>query len=199
MDWYHLALFAHILGVLGLFMALGIELATMLGASRARTVEAVRVWSSASKPLAVVFPVTSVLILAAGLVMTIGAWGWGQAWIDLSLALLVLFSFMGAIVNDGFARRIARRASELADGPIPPDFAHELRHPIHWTSVLGMAMTALGIVFLMVEKPGLLMSLITLIVALLIGVMLARSATHSKPQLSSTANTAFTDDLTAKV
>jgi len=59
MNWYQLALFAHIVGVLGLFMAIAVELVSMIGARRAHTVEVVRLWSGVGKPLAVIFPVTS--------------------------------------------------------------------------------------------------------------------------------------------
>lgn len=179
MDWYHLALFAHILGVLGLFMALAVELASMVGARRARTIEAVRVWSSVSKPLAIVFPLTSLLILCAGLAMTLGVWGWGHAWIDLSLVLLILLSVVGATVNGGHAKRIARLAAALGHGAIPPDLGCELNHPTHWTSVISMAMLSLGIVFLMVEKPGWLGSGITLFIALLVGIILAQMLVSS--------------------
>jgi multisubunit Na+/H+ antiporter MnhG subunit len=179
MDWYHLVLFVHILGALGLFMALAVELAIMVGARSARTVEAVRAWSSASKPLDVVFPITSLLILGAGLAMTIGFWGWTQAWIDLSLGLLVLLSIVGAAFNGTHARRIAQRAAALGQGAIPPDLSRELNNPAHWTSVVSMATLGLGIVFLMVEKPGLLGSIITLVIALLVGVVLAQMLVRS--------------------
>jgi hypothetical protein len=179
MDWYHLVLFAHILGVLGLFMALAVELASMLGARHARTIEAVRVWSSVSKPLDVIFPLAALLTLGAGLAMTLGVWGWSHAWIDLSLALLLLLSVMGAVVNGGHARRIARRAAELESGSIPSDFRQELTHPTHWTSVMSMTMLSLGIVFLMVEKPGWLGSVVTLVIALLVGIILAQVLVRS--------------------
>jgi hypothetical protein len=179
MTWYSLILFGHILGVLGLYMAFAVELASMIGARRAQTIEAVRLWSSASKPLDMIFPITSLLILFAGLAMTIGVWGWGHAWIDLSLVSLILLSIVGAVINGGYARQIAQRAAELGQGPIPPDFRHELNHPAHWMSVIGTGTMGLGIAFLMVEKPGWLGSVITLIVALMLGVILAQMLMRS--------------------
>jgi uncharacterized membrane protein len=167
-------------------MALAVELASMLGARRARTIEAVRVWSSASRPLEIVFPIMSLLILGAGLAMTFGVWGWDRAWIDLSLALLILLSVLGATVNGRYARLIAQRATALEPGPIPPDFRHELNHLVHWTSVISMAIISLGIVFLMVVKPGWLASIITLVIALIVGVILAQVLVRSGQTLAST-------------
>lgn len=198
MDWYHLALFAHILGVLGLFMALALELASMVGARHARTIEAVRAWSSVSKPLAAVFPVTSLLILGAGLAMTIGVWGWGQAWIDLSLALLILLSVLGAAVNGGHAKRIAERAAALGRGPIPADFARELNHPVHWTSVISMGTMGLGIVFLMTNKPDLLGSVVALAIALIVGVILAQVLVRSGQALVSVQDERLAEEQTTR-
>jgi hypothetical protein len=194
MDWYHLVLFAHILGVLDLFMALAVELASMVGARRARTIEAVRVWSSVSKPLDIVFPVTSLLILGAGLAMTLGAWGWSHAWIDLSLALLILLSIVGAAFNGTHAKRIAQQAAAFGEGPIPPDLRRQLNHPLHWTSVISMAMMGLGIVFLMVEKLDWLGSVITLVIALLVGVILAQVLVRSGQLFISVQNEGLTEE-----
>lgn len=179
MDWYHLVLFIHILGALGLFMAFAVELAIMVGARSAHTVEAVRAWSSASKLLDVVFPITSLLILGAGLALTIGFWGWSHAWIDLSLGLLILLSVIGAAYNGTHARRIARLAREPGQGAIPPDLRHELNHPGHWTSVISTTTLGLGIVFLMVEKPDWPGSVITLVIALLVAGILAQVLVRS--------------------
>lgn len=194
MDWYHLVLFVHILGALGLFMAFAVELAVMVGALSARTVEAVRAWSSASKLLDVVFPITSLLTLGAGLALTIGFWGWSHAWIDLSLGLLVLLSVVGAAFNGTHARRIAQRARALGQGAIPPDLRHELNHPARWTSVISTATLGLGIVFLMVEKPDWLGSVITLVVALLVGGVLAQVLVRSGQARISTQEAGRTEE-----
>ncbi len=194
MDWYHLVLFVHILGVLGLFMAFAVEVAIMVGVRNAHTVETVRAWSSASKLLDVVLPITSLLILGAGLAMTIGFWGWSHAWIDLSLGLLVLLSIIGAAFNGTHARRIAQRATALGQGPIPPDFRRELNHPLHWTSVISMATLGLGIVFLMVERPDWLWSIITLVMALLVGVILAQMLVRSGQARVSSQEAGYTEE-----
>lgn len=179
MSWYPLILFAHILGVLGLFMALAVELASMVGTRHARTIEVVRSWSGVSKPLEMLFSFTFLLLLGTGLIMMLNVWGWGHAWIDLSLVLLILLSVMGATVNGGYARRIARRAAALEHGAIPSDLEYDLNHPIYWTSVVSMAMLALGIVFLMVVKPGWLGAAMTLIITLLVGIILAQILVRS--------------------
>ena len=199
MDWYHLALFVHIVGAFGIFMALAVELAALLGSRAARTVEVLRAWSSVGKPLAVLFPVCSLLILAAGLAMTIGVWGWTHAWIDLSLAMLVFMSAWGAIVNGRFAEQIARQAALLGSGPIPPELARMLNNPLHWTSVAAMFTGSLGVVFLMTTKPGWLGSIVALIIAFVLGAVLAQVLLRSAPTVVLEQPAKRTDERADKV
>ncbi len=179
MDWYHVVLFLHILGALGLFMALAVELTSMFGASRARTVEAVRTWSSTFKPLDIVFPLTTLLLLGAGLFLTFTTWGWGHAWIDFSLAIVLLASIQGPAVNGRYARRIVQHAATLGSGPVPPELTYELNHRAHWTSVMTLTALALGIIVLMTIKPGLLGTIIVVLCALVLGVFLAQLLVRS--------------------
>jgi hypothetical protein len=134
------------------------------------------------------------LILGAGLAMTLGAWGWSHAWIDLSLALLILLSIAGAAFNGTHAKRIAQQAAAFGEGPIPPDLRRQLNHPLHWTSVISMATMGLGIVFLMVEKPDWLGSVITLVIALLVGVILAQVLVRSGQLFISVQNEGLTEE-----
>jgi hypothetical protein len=128
-------------------MALVVELVSMPGARRAQPIEAVRVWSSASQPLASIFLISSLLILCAVLALTLEVWGWSHAWIDHSLAISILLSVMGARVNGTHAKRTAERAAALAQGPIPSDLRTALNDPILWASAMRMMSLALGIVF----------------------------------------------------
>jgi hypothetical protein len=95
---------------------------------------------------------------------------------------------LGATISGGHVKRIAELAAALGHGPIPPDLRRERNHPVLWTSVISMALIALGIVFLMVEKPGWLGSAVTLVIALVVGVILAQM------QISSDQTLAFMQD-----
>src|SRR5579885_385699 len=75
-----------------------------------------------------------------------------------------------------------------------PDFRRELNHSLHWTSVISMATLGLGIVFLMVERPDWLWSIITLVMALLVGVILAQMLVRSGQARVSSQEAGYTEE-----
>jgi hypothetical protein len=173
LDWYHLVLFLHILGALGLFMGVAVELVSMLGARQAQSVEAVRLWSSVHQPLAIFMPLTSSLIFFAGLAMLLGAWGWSHAWLDVSLVLFLLTGLVASQVNSAYGRRLGALLARAGAGPVGPELRQVLTHPLPWTTTITTSTLAVGIVFLMVMKPDWISSLLTVAVAVLIGAVLS--------------------------
>jgi hypothetical protein len=95
MTLYPLALFAHLLGVLGMFMAIALELTSLLGLRHARTLEQVRPWATLGVVPEKVFPFSGLLILEAGVYMALVGWGWRVAWIDVPLLALLLMFTLG--------------------------------------------------------------------------------------------------------
>src|SRR5437660_11488522 len=96
MTWYNVGLLVHILRVLGIFIATGVEHLVLWRLRAARTTQIVREWSLVMGWAAKLFAGSGTLILGAGLYMTITSRDWGQAWIDAALGLLVIASISGA-------------------------------------------------------------------------------------------------------
>ena len=76
MSLYALALFAHIVGVLGLFLAIGLVWISMLWLHQAQTTAQVRERVRLASFQERLLPAASVLILLAGVYMTATTWGW---------------------------------------------------------------------------------------------------------------------------
>ncbi|HXT36909.1 MAG TPA: DUF2269 family protein [Chloroflexota bacterium] len=169
MSMYHLALYAHILGVLGLFVAIGLEWTSMVRMRRAKTVEQFREWASLHTTLDKVFPLSAVVILVAGLYMVGDVWGWSNAWINLSLAGLVVMGALGPLINGRRLRSIVAAADTAPAGPIPAALTRQIQDPTLWMSVKIMAVLALGVVYLMAAKPEAGESVTALAVALVVG------------------------------
>ena len=169
MTMYHLALYAHILGVLGLFIAIGLEWTSMVRMRRARTVEQLREWTSLHATLDKVFPLTAVVILVAGLYMVGDVWGWSYAWINLSLAGLAVMGGLGPLINGRRLRAIQAAAEAAPAGPVPAGLTRQMQDPILWMSVKIMAAMALGVVYLMAAKPEAGESIAALVIAGLVG------------------------------
>lgn len=173
MTLYSIALFAHILGVLGLFMAVALEMTSMLGMRRARMVEQVRTWANLSSVSDKVLPLTALPILVAGVYMAFVAWGWQTAWIDVSLLVLILIGIVGTLVNSRRLRMIHRDAEQASAGPVPLALVRQIEDPVLWTSVQTLNVMALGVVFLMTVKPSWLGALVVLVLSIVLGVISA--------------------------
>jgi len=89
MTLYSYALFFHIVGILGLGISVSLEAATVFRLRGAKTTAQIHEWMRINTTLEKVLPISALLVLASGLFMTFTVWGWGQAWIDLSLGMLI--------------------------------------------------------------------------------------------------------------
>ena len=175
MSHYALALFAHILGALGLFIGISLQWISVLRIRQAQTVAQVREWTSLTSVTESLVPIASLLILVAGIDMTVTTWGWNTPWIDVSLAALVFLGALGgALINRRIRAIKAAAAAPSATGPIPVELERRITDSVLWTSLQVNGFTALGVVFLMTSKPDLVGSLITIAVALMLGIGSAR-------------------------
>ena len=179
MEWYSVALLVHILGVLGVFIATGIEQVVLLRLRAARTTQLVREWVRVMDGVDKLFPPSTLLLVLAGLFMTFTVWGWGQAWIDVSLGTLVLVGVLGLAVNGPRLKAIGRAVAVLPDGPLPADLSRLIYHPVLNMSTSITAFLTLGIVFLMTLKPGWLGSLGIMAGALVVAVSVALVSPHA--------------------
>jgi hypothetical protein len=166
MTFYSIALFLHIVGALGLFVALGLELLSLLYLRRATTTEQAREWLSAYGLLRWVGPISMGTILLPGFYMMATTWG-GVAWIGIALAATILLAVIGALTGSRMAA--IGRAVPTESGSLSPAFRQRLHDPFLLVSTQTRVAIALGIVFLMTVKPGLGGTLLTIGVAIILG------------------------------
>jgi len=173
MSVYTVALFFHILGVLGLFAGTALDWTTILRLRRVQSVALVREVTSLVPFQSRLTQISLLLILIAGVYMTVKNWEWSTPWILPSLGALVV---MGALGGGVIGRRLAviRNAAAASDGTIPPALQRQTASPVLLTTSQTSGMIGLGVVFLMTIKPDLLTSLIALAVALVLGVLSAQ-------------------------
>jgi hypothetical protein len=171
MSLYTLTLFVHVSGAIGAFVSLGIWLFGLAALRRARLVEQVRALAwliILASPLMVL----SVLLLGlAGFEMALSTWGLSTPWIAVSLVSVVLVGPIGAFVLDPRMRTILATTRELPDGPLPYALERQTHHPILFTSAHMLVAILLGIVFLMTNKPFLLLSLLAMTLAAVLGLV----------------------------
>jgi hypothetical protein len=169
MTLYSFALFVHILGALALFGAMGLEWAALLNLRRVGTAEQAREWLKVFALFPRIYPFAWGAILLAGLYMTAVVWK-GAGWIIVALVSVVLLMAVGGALA---ARRMPSLAQGVAraKGALSTDLQATLRDP-YLLSVFQVRLAfTLGIVFLMVTKPGLLAGLLEMGVATLLGLL----------------------------
>src|SRR5262245_60612662 len=98
MNDYSIALFLHIVGALGFFVALGLEWTSLGHLRRATTVEQVREWMRVPDEMGRVGMIAMITLLAAGLYMMATAWG-GAPWILVTLGALVVMMVLAMLLT----------------------------------------------------------------------------------------------------
>lgn len=167
MNNYSIALFLHLLGALGFFIVLGVEwiglskLRSTIRAEKAHTI--VEILKSTDR----LGTVSMLTIVVTGFYMLLTVWGW-VAWIVVVLGALVLDSVLFVAVTRPRMAAIERfLAGEK--GALSQTFYSLVNHPILWASARARAAIILGIILLKFTKPELGGSLLTIAVAIVIG------------------------------
>ena len=88
----------HIIGAVGMFMALGVDLVALSALSTARTTDQARRALAAYRLNAVIGPLSLLLILVPGIYMAVTAWG-PQPWIRASLFAVIVIFILGATLS----------------------------------------------------------------------------------------------------
>lgn len=186
MNIYLIAKLVHIVGALGFFMALGLELSSLWHARHAATSEQVQERLHISRSAQRLGPLSMLLILISGIYMMATVWG-GVAWVIIALGALILMVVLGLAMTA--PRRTAiERALSTEKGPVSSSL-HDLLHDSRlWLSIRLRASIALGIVILMTVKPDLVGSLITVTVAFVLGVVFNLPARGRERCLKAGAN-----------
>jgi hypothetical protein len=165
MSLYSVALFLHVVAAFGLMMAMGLEWVLVVRLRHADTAQQAGDWLNLLPVIRVISPLSVVVLLVAGFYMA-SAWQ-GAAWVVVAFVTLLLIAAFGAITG----RRLPGIARDLANhnGPLAAGVREQLRSPLLLASVQIRTTMVLGIAFLMTTKPDLIVSVITIVVAALVG------------------------------
>jgi hypothetical protein len=196
MSWYVLALFVHVSGAIGAGISLGVWLVGLAALRRAQHLEQVRAlaWLIIVVSPLMVFSV--LLIIGAGLAMTLRTWGLRTNWIAVALIGLVVMAPIGPLVLDARMRVILNLAGATPAGSIPAPLAARIRDPILSTAAQTMAALFFGIVLLMTTKPALAPAIVMMGAALVLGLLSSLPlwrAARGQAQRAARADGATTD------
>jgi hypothetical protein len=167
MSNYSIALFLHVVGALGFFVVQGVEWIGLSQVRRTRLPEEARAILGMVKSADRLGVVSMLTTVATGIYMLLTVWGW-VPWILVVLGALVLeIVLFVALAKPRLAAIEQALATEK--GFVSQTFHDLVNQPILWISIQTRVAIILGIVLLKFTKPSLGASLLTIGVAIILG------------------------------
>lgn len=168
MDAYSIVLFVHIVGVLGLFVALGLEWTGLRQIRNATVPEQVRSWMGILKSTRGAGFASMLTTVITGIYMILADTGL-VPWLYVSIAALVLVILLAVMLT---GPRMAALVQAMAMGKVTLSgaFYRAANSSLLILSIQTRIAIALGIVFLKITKPGLIGSLLVMGIATVLGI-----------------------------
>jgi hypothetical protein len=168
MNSFSIALFLHIVGALGVSVALGLEWTALQQIRNARLPEQVRPWMGVLKSTNKLGFPSMLATVITGFYMVLNGIGW-VPWILVVLGALVLIIVLSAVLTKPRMLVIGQALAE-EKGQVSQTFHNLVNDPILWISIQTRMAIVLGIIYLKIATPGLGGSLLTIGVAIVLGV-----------------------------
>lgn len=182
---YSIALFLHVLGALGLFIALGVEWTSLRNLPHATNAREARGWLGLFLVLRRLYPFSFFAILVSGIYMMAVFWG-GAPWIVIGFfGLLALPAIAGVMT----ARRVRGFSPELSgSAELDASLKARFSDPVLLLSHRLRVGLAVGIVFLMTVKPGWIGSLVAILAFTGLGAVTSVIAPKGAPAVQAAAD-----------
>jgi uncharacterized membrane protein len=168
MDIYSIALFLHIVSALGLSVALGLEWTSLRQIQNATLPEQVRPWMGVLKSTNKVGFPSMLTMVITGIYMMLAEWGW-VAWVFVTMGSLVLVIALSVALSRPRMVAIGQALAKEKES-VSQTFHNLVNQPILWISIQTRIAIVIGIVFLKIVKPDLGGSLLTIGVAIVLGI-----------------------------
>lgn len=178
MDAYRLALSLHLLSLLvlaGGILAFGLAFSRLRSA---RSGEQAVPWVRLIARAGWAFPVSILGLLATGAYLTAHSWTWSTAWIDVSIAGLIVVTLQGPLLGGPRTTALAEAVEANGPGELGERPRRLARDPVLWLVLLANPGVVLAIVWCMSAKPGMPGALAALIIGYAAGAAAAFAVTR---------------------
>ncbi|HKD75783.1 MAG TPA: hypothetical protein VKB76_09820 [Ktedonobacterales bacterium] len=196
--WYNFVLFAHVAGAIGLFSANSLAALGTIRMRQGQTIAQIRDGVNLTAGASRGIPISSLLILLSAIFLVLQSWSFATPWVLAALITMVLLAVGNNALNGRRMGAIRRAANTAPDGPISSQLQALVRHPMIWFGVTVSNALLIGVVFLMTVKPDLTGTLITLGVALALGIVLGAASSSTRPSQQSGATTLIAPEQAAR-
>jgi hypothetical protein len=178
MNERSVSLFIHLLGVVTLFIAIGINQRVGAKIRAATSVEELRLWLGLVRSTSPMFPVAFLLILATGLFMAARSFSFDTPWIAVAIVSVVVALAIGGGVVGRALGGVGKSAASASS--ITPELARAIANPVPWVGLGINNGIAVGLLWIMVAKPGWGQSIGVVVVLALAGAAAGFAARKSK-------------------
>jgi hypothetical protein len=164
------ALFIHIIGALGLFAAMALQISSLAAFRRAASIDEVRGIISGASKLLLLAPISAILILLTGpyLMYLASKEHYDVGWAGIALAAFIIIGIAGGITSRRDARIIQAKVDESDNR-----FTDELHSLIQDAKLLTIPLVSVwtlsAVVVLMVFKPDVAISVLITTAGIAIG------------------------------
>jgi len=165
MTTYNLILFLHVLSVFGIVVSFSLEGASLSSLQHSCTWETTRDHLKAFVVLPCIGGPSFLVALLSGIYLWESAWR-GSSWTVIALISLVAIAVIGAVLTGPGMASLGEEGQGEAG-------SNSTRMPVLWASFQVRAWIVIGIAFLMIMKPGIAGSVVTMAVAILIGLSMS--------------------------
>lgn len=172
MSTYDLVVFVHVLSAVVLVGG-GLLATPAVDASirRAETIAELRRWLIAGRPLGLISPISSIVLLASGIYLaSTGNW-WSSPWVQIAVVLWIVNAVVANVVVKPPHQRMAQLAFSDGVEEIVPGLEEVRNSPGPRAASDAMLATDLGILFLMVVKPSAYLPAILVLVVAYVGLI----------------------------
>jgi len=174
MTLYNVALFIHIIGVIVLFIAYGIGQRAGARMRGAASVDHARLWLGLLRVTTPMFPTALLLLLGSGLFMAADRWMFTTPWVAVSIAAVVVIGALAGYVTRRFGRISA--ALEMAGEELAGEVRAALDDAGTWMAMFAINGMSFAVLWLMVVKPGWLVSIALPVALFVVGGALGSAA-----------------------
>jgi hypothetical protein len=186
MNTYSLLVFIHVLGGVGIYVALGIEAIALGRLQRAESLRDASAWLQLLALAGRLAPSSMLAALASGVWMAVQVWG-HQPWIFSAFLGLVAMGIAGGAISGRRLRRL-RAALPFERGPEPSSAFLAARSSAALQASLRVRIAiGLGVLALMTLKPDAAGSAVILSAAILAGFVASISPVARRSRLAGTS------------
>ncbi len=168
---YLVSLFLHVIGALIYSASLTIEWLCQSKLKKAGSTDKLNDWLGTYSSLPIISGISWLLLLLPGIYMMAVIWK-SAAWVTVALVGFIVLILIGSFVTGKRMRPIIK---EIKASGYSSDVQSKLGDKMLFLSLKSRTTLTIGIVFLMTIKPGLSDSILTLSVALLLGLLPVKS------------------------